>query len=195
MAKTIDTDRLMSDCGQEVPQPGSDDVDGFIQIRIINQRITDNGRFLVITEEHRIDIFALNRLTKIDQYNQLSLYIYDIFASYLDYRRKEDFCLQLVRMFIEETIEVITSPQYSAFINLPKGTGQAELVRLIISHMTQQKQAAIQDSTVFNDLQKLLLSHLRNHSLPISPNSMSKTLSRAVDQVVKGLPANPYSQG
>lgn len=28
MAKTIDTDRLLSDWGQEVPQPGSDDVDG-----------------------------------------------------------------------------------------------------------------------------------------------------------------------
>ena len=185
----------MSDCGQEVPQSGNDDVDGFIKVRIVKERVTANGRYLIITEERVIDIFALNRLTKMDQYNRLSQYVYSIFAGYLDHRLKEDFCLQLVKMFIDGTIEIITNPQYGAFINLPKGKGQAELIRLIISHMTQQKQAAIQDSTVFNDLQKLLLSHLRNHSLPISPNSMSKTLSRAVDQVVKGLPANPYSQG
>ena len=88
--------------------------------------------------------------------------------------------MQLVRMFIEGTVEIVTTPQYGAFINLPKGKGQAELIRLIISHMTSQKRAAIQDSTVFNALKKLLLSHLRNHSQPIPVNSMSSTLGRIV---------------
>jgi dsRNA-specific ribonuclease len=68
--------------------------------------------------------------------------------------------------------------------------GQAELVRLIISHMTQQKLAAIQDKTAFNDLKHLLMEHLRKQCQPIPVNSMSKTLLRAVEQVVKGLPVN-----
>ena len=180
MAKDIDTGELLSGCGQEVPQPDKVDVDGLIQIRIVSQRITADGRYLVVTEERVIDIYALNRLTKIEQYNHHSQYVYSIFASYLDNSRKEDFCMQLVRMFIEGTVEIVTTPQYGAFINLPKGKGQAELIRLIISHMTSQKRAAIQDSTVFNALKKLLLSHLRNHSQPIPVNSMSSTLGRIV---------------
>jgi hypothetical protein len=190
MAKTIDTDRLMSDCGQEIPQSGNDDVDGFMQIHIVNRRVSANGRYLIITEERVIDILALDRLTQIDQFKQLSLYVYTIFASYLDHKLRDDFCLQVFKMFMNGIIEIITNPECGGIINFPMNKGQAELVRLIISHMTQQKLAAIQDKTAFNDLKHLLMEHLRKQCQPIPVNSMSKTLLRAVEQVVKGLPVN-----
>ena len=188
MAKTIDTDRLLSDWGQEVPQPGSDDVDGFIQIRTIRRWISRDGRYLYIDYEQTIDLHALNRLTQIDQFKHLSLYVYTIFASYLDHKLRDDFCLQVFKMFMNGIIEVVTNPECGGIINFPMNKGQAELVRLIISHMTQQKLAAIQDKTAFNDLKHLLMEHLRKQCQPIPVNSMSKTLLRAVEQVVKGLP-------
>lgn len=194
MATTTDMDRLLSDCGEDSQQSGNDDVDGCTQMHLVNEQVSPDGHYYTAYVQIVVDLFAVSRLSKLDQYNVLSQYVYNLFASYLDYRRKEDFCLQLVRMFIEETIEVITSPQYGAFINLPKTTGQAELVRLIISYMSPQKQASIHDSTTFNALKNLLLQHLRKQSLAISVNSMSKTLSRAVEQVLKQLPVNPDSQ-
>ena len=190
MAKTIDTDRLMSDCGQEIPQSGNDDVDGCIKIRTIRRWISRDGRYLYIDYEQTIDLQALNRLTQIDQFKQLSLYVYTIFASYLDHKLRDDFCLQVFKMFMNGIIEIITNPECGGIINFPMNKGQAELVRLIISHMTQQKLAAIQDKTAFNDLKHLLMEHLRKQCQPIPVNSMSKTLLRAVELVVKGLPVN-----
>ena len=194
MATTTDTDRLLSDCGEDSHQSGNDDVDGCTQMHLVNEQVSPDGHYYTAYVQIVVDLFAVQRLSKLDQYNVLSQYVYNLFASFMDYQRKEDFCLQLVRMFIAGTLEVVATSQQGVFINLPKSTGQAELVRLIISYMSPQKQASIHDSTTFNALKNLLLQHLRKQSLAISVNSMSKTLSRAVEQVLKQLPVNPDSQ-
>lgn len=194
MATITDTDRLLSDCREDNQQSGNDDVDGCISFRNLDMRMSPDGRKFILIVEQTIPTKVIKNLSKLDQYKFHSQNIYALFASFLDYQRKEDFCMKLVGMFIDNKIEILETSLHEVFINLPKSTGQAELVRLIISYMSPQKQASIHDSTTFNALKNLLLQHLRKQSLAISVNSMSKTLSRAVEQVLKQLPVNPDSQ-
>ena len=182
MAKTIDTDRLLSDWGQEVPQSANDGVDGCIEVRTIGVRVSDDNKYLIITEERIIDLQMVSRLSRLEQFKRQALYVYSVFAQYLDHSIKANFCQHLLQMLIAGTIEVTTDSIGTTFINLPKGKGQAELIRLLISHMTAQKLAAIRDSAGFNTLKYLLIEHLRKQSLPITVNSMSSTLRRAVNK-------------
>ena len=141
-----------------------------------------DGRFLIITTVQRIDLYAAKRFTQKKQYEQQALYVYDILARYMDNSTTIDFCRQLVLLFLQGTIEIFTDSMGATFINLPTGKGQAELIRLIVSHMTAQKQQAIHDSNHFNALKYLLIEHLRQRCHPITVNSMSSTLRRVVNE-------------
>lgn len=180
MAIPLDKDRLLSDCRDEDLQSDMAGVEGICYERTIGYRYSDDKRYLIITKEQVIDLYAVNRLGKRDQYEQQALYIYGIFARYLDVMAKADFCQQLVEMLMAGVIEITTDCLGTTFINLPQGKGQAELIRLIVSHMTAQKQQAIHDSNHFNALKYLLIEHLRKQCSPITVNSMSVTLQRAI---------------
>ena len=84
MAIPLDKDRLLSDCRDEDLQSDMTGVEGICYERTIGYRYSDDKRYLIITKEQVIDLYAVNRLGKRDQYEQQALYIYGIFARYLD---------------------------------------------------------------------------------------------------------------
>ena len=71
MATTTDTDRLLSDCGEDSHQSGNDDVDGCTQMHLVNEQVSPDGHFYTAYVQIVVDLFAVQRLSKLDQYNVL----------------------------------------------------------------------------------------------------------------------------
>ena len=81
MATTTDTDRLLSDCGEDSHQSGNDDVDGCTQMHLVNEQVSPDGHYYTACVQIVVDLFAVQRLSKLDQYNVLSQCVYNLFAS------------------------------------------------------------------------------------------------------------------
>jgi len=121
-----------------------------------------------------------DQLTHMDEYERQAKNIIVLIREYIGYQKRELLCNALKDLLYNHTIEVTTDAQGHLIINILKNNMQASFLRLLIQHMTPQKQEQLQSSQGFNRLKHLLLAHLRHKSSPINVNSMSVTLRRAV---------------
>ena len=149
-------------------------------IRILNSRVSDNGQSLIVIEEIRLNLEAINKLAHLDEYRQQAQNICRLFARYIDRHEIEELCRQLVNMLSAGIIEY---QQGCQLVNIPMGKGQAEFVRLILNHMTQQRRKTIGEKQPFNELKHLLLEHMRHQGQRLHINSISVTLRRAINSL------------
>ena len=149
-------------------------------VRTIQWRFSDDGHYLVVTEERTIDLRAVRQIQLADEYARQAQTICAIFSEYIDYQKRQLLCDNLKNMLCTGIIAVQTDAQGLIVINILKNKQQASFLRLLIQHMTLQKQRQLQNSAGFNCLKHLLMERLRQQSNTIDVNSISVTLRRAV---------------
>ena len=152
-------------------------------VHVVNVRLSDDKRFLTLTEERTIDLLEVDLMAREEQWVQQACFIVAIFREYVDYQRRDVLQRQLRDLLRRRVIEYAVSGAGEAYVNVLRNTGQAGLIRLLLSCVTTQKRQALRcDRQVFTRLKRLLLKRLRHQGQPLSVNSISVTLQRAVSQ-------------
>lgn len=152
-------------------------------VHVVNVRLSDDNRYLTLTEERTIDLLEIDLLTRDEQWERQACLIGNLFREYVDYHQRDNLQRQLRELLRRRIIEYDVNGEGEAFINVLRNTGQANLIRLLLSHATSQKRHALQgDRQVFTRLKRLLLQRLRHQGQPLSVNSLSVTLQRAVSR-------------
>jgi hypothetical protein len=148
--------------------------------RLVGVNMSEDGRFLTLTEERTIDLQAAELLAHEDEHYRQAHFISNIFGNYINYKTRTDLYTELVQLLNRGIIELLRNGDGLAIVNILKNTGQARFVRLILSHMTPQKRHALLFSQDFGTLKHLLMERLRHQGNTIHVNSISVTLKRAV---------------
>lgn len=151
--------------------------------RVTGRCLSEDGRYMYIYKVEVIDLQAVRLLSHADQYERQAQVVCTLLARYIDYRLRADFCRLLRDLLAAGTVEVLTNSQGPTTLNILSNTGQSQLLRIIVGHMTPQKLLSMGQSEEFNTLKRLLLLHLRHQGQPISVNSLSVTLRRVVEEL------------
>ena len=146
--------------------------------------LSEDGRYMYIYKVEVIDLHAVRLLSHADEYERQAQVVCTLLAKYIDYRQRTDFCRLLKELLAAGVVEVHTDSQGVPTLNILTNTGQTRLLRIVVSHLTPQKQQSIAQSQGFNTLKRFLLLHLRHQGQPISVNSFSVTLQRVVKELV-----------
>ena len=148
--------------------------------QLVSINLSDDRQFLMLTEKKVINLKAVDLLTHEDERIRQAYHISCIFDRYIDHSRRLQLVEELKEMLALHFIELKMDDQGDHIINVLRNKGQATLLRLLIRYATPQKRHVLRQSRPFNDLKHLLMQRLRHMGTPISVNSLSVTLSRAI---------------
>lgn len=149
--------------------------------QLVSINLSDDRQFLMLTEKKVINLKAVDLLTHEDERIRQAFHISRIFDRYIDHSRRLQLVEELKGMLALHIIELKMDNQGDYVINVLRNKGQASLLRLLIRYMTPQKRNGLAQSRPFNDLKHLLMQRMRHMGLLIPVNSLSVTLSRAIN--------------
>jgi hypothetical protein len=153
--------------------------------QLVSINLSDDRQYLLLTEKKVINLKAVDLLTHEDERIRQAYYISSIFDRYIDHSRRLQLVEELKKMLALCIIELKMDDHGDYIINVIRNKGQAALLRLLIRYTTPQKRHSLTQSRPFNDLKHLLMLRMRHMGTPIPVNSLSVTLSRAVNAIVK----------
>lgn len=148
--------------------------------QLVSINLSDDRQYLLLMEKKVINLKVVDLLTHEDERIRQAYHISSIFDRYIDHSRRMQLVEELKEMLTRHLIELKIDDQGDYIINVLRNKGQASLLRLLISHVTPQKRLILKQSRPFNDLKHLLMVRMRHMGMPISVNSLSVTLSRAI---------------
>lgn len=151
--------------------------------QLVSINLSDDRQYLMLTEKKVINLKAVDLLTHEDERLRQAYYISSIFDRYIDHSRRLQLVEELKEMLALYIIELKMDDRGDHIINVLRNKGQASLLRLLVRYMTPQKRNGLAQSRPFNDLKHLLLQRMRHMGIPIPVNSLSVTLSRAVNSI------------
>ena len=135
----------------------------------------------MLMEKKVINLKVVDLLTHEDECIRQAYHISCIFDRYIDHSRRLQLVEELKEMLVLRFIELKMDDQGDHIINVLRNKGQATLLRLLIRYATPQKRHVLRQSRPFNDFKHLLMQRLRHMGMPIPINSLSVTLSRAIN--------------
>lgn len=153
--------------------------------KLVSINLSDDRQYLLLTEKKIISLKVIDLLAHEDERVRQAYHISTIFDKYIDHTRRIELVDALRDLLSRRMIALELDNQGETVINILRNKGQASLLRLVIGFMTPQKYRTLSQSGPFNDLKHLLLLRMRHLGLPISVNSLSVTLSRAINSPVK----------
>ena len=149
--------------------------------QLVSINLSDDRQFLMLMEKKVINLKIVDLLTHEDERIRQAYHISCIFDRYIDHSRRLQLVEELKGMLTLRIIELKMDDQGDHIINVLRNKGQASLLRLLIRYVTPQKRLILKQSRPFNDLKHLLIQRMRHMGMPIHVNSLSVTLSRAVN--------------
>lgn len=152
--------------------------------QLVSINLSDDRQYLMLMEKKVINLKAVDLLSHEDERIRQAYCISSIFDRYIDHSRRLQLVDELKEMLTLRIIELNMDDHGDYIINVLRNKGQASLLRLLIRYTTPQKRHGLTQSQPFNDLKHLLMQRLRHMGIPIPVNSLSVTLSRAVNAIV-----------
>ena len=184
MAKDDDTDRMVSAGSTQDCLPTVGATAGCTSVRTIDRRLSEDGRYLIITEERVFDLYAIQQLTRGDEHHQHAQMLCSRLNRYLDRKKQETLCEHLTTMLCSRRLEWHCDAQGRSYFDIVGNTTQAEMMHELLNHMTRQKLQSLQhESKAFNELKNLLMDLLQYQGEPLKINSISVTLKRALKEL------------
>lgn len=148
--------------------------------QLVSINLSDDRKYLLLTEKKVINLKVVDLLAHEDERIRQAFFISKIFDRYIDHSRRLQLVEELKGMLTLRFIELKMDDQGEHIINVLRNKGQASLLRLLIRYATPQKRMNLKQSQPFNDLKHLLMQRMRHMGTPISVNSLSVTLNRAI---------------
>ena len=148
--------------------------------QLVSIDLSEDQQFLMLTEKKIINLKGIDLLAHEDERTRQAFYITSIFDRYIDHTRRIELVEELKHLLVLRIIELKIDEKGDHIINVLRNKGQAGLLRLLVSYMTQPKLRGLNDSKSFNELKHLLLLRMIHQGMLIPVNSMSVTLSRAI---------------
>lgn len=149
--------------------------------QLVSINLSDDRQFLMLMEKKVINLKVVDLLTHEDERIRQAYHISCIFDRYIDHSRRLQLVEELKEMLALRFIELKMDDQGDHIIKVLRNKGQASLLRLLIRYVTPQKRMILKQSRPFNDLKYLLMVRMRHMGMPIPINSLSVTLSRAIN--------------
>lgn len=155
--------------------------DSLTSTQLVSINLSDDRQYLMLTEKKIINLKVVDLLTHEDERIRQAYYITSIFDRYIDHSRRLQLVEELKEMLALHIIELKMDDQGYHIINVLRNKGQASLLRLLIRYTTPQKRKVLTQSGPFNILKHLLMQRMRHMGISIPVNSLSVTLSRAIN--------------
>ena len=156
--------------------------------QLVSIKLSDDRKYLMLTEKKIINLKAVDLLAHEDERIRQAYHITRIFDRYIDHTRRLELVEKLKDLLAMRIIELKMDERGEHIVNVLRNKGQAALLRLIVGYTTVQKRQTLTQSRPFNDLEHLLLQRMRRQGGCIPVNSLSVTLTRAINTKVKTLP-------
>ena len=153
--------------------------------QLVSINLSDDRQYLMLTEKKIINLKSIDLLAHDDERTRQAYQISCIFNRYIDHNQRLKMVEELKELLVLRIIELKMDEQGEYIINVLRNKGQARLLRLLLRYTTSQKRSALTQSRPFNDLKHLLLQRMRHLGTRIPINSLSVTLSRAVNIPIK----------
>lgn len=154
--------------------------DDFTSTQLVSINLSEDSQYLMLTEKKLINLKAIDLLAHEDERVRQAYNISRIFDRYIDHTQRIRLVEELKELLFLRIIELRMDDQGEHIINVLRNRGQTTLLRLLLKYTTPQKRHSLTQSQAFNTLKRLLMQRMRHQGLPISINSLSVTLSRAV---------------
>ena len=155
--------------------------DSLTSTQLVSINLSDDRQYLTLTEKKIINLKVVDLLTHEDERIRQAYHITRIFDRYIDHSCRLQLVEELKEMLALHFIELKMDDQGDHIINVLRNKGQASLLRLLIRYTTPQKRNSLAQSGPFNDLKHLLMQRMRHMGISIPVNSLSVTLSRAIN--------------
>jgi len=153
--------------------------------QLVSINLSDDKQYLMLTEKKIINLKGIDLLTHEDERIRQAYHISCIFDRYIDHTRRLELVEELKDLLAVRLIELKMDDQGEYLVNVVRNKGQATLLRLLLKYTTPRKRQTLMQSQAFNTLKHLLLQRLRHQGIRISVNSLSVTLSRAINNPIK----------
>jgi hypothetical protein len=154
--------------------------DDLTSTQLVSINLSEDRQYLMLTEKKLINLKAIDLLAHEDERVRQAYHISRIFDRYIDHTLRIHLVEELKELLTLRVIELNMDEQGEHVINVLRNKGQTALLRLLLKYTTPQKRHSLTQSLPFNTLKHLLMQRMRHQGLPISVNSLSVTLSRAV---------------
>lgn len=148
--------------------------------QLVSIKLSDDRKYLMLTEKKIINLKAVDLLAHEDERIRQAYHITRIFDRYIDHTRRLELVEELKGLLAQRFIELKMDDQGEHIVNVLRNKGQTALLRLLLKYTTSQKRCSLTEKQPFNTLKHLLMQRMRHQGLPISVNSLSVTLTRAV---------------
>lgn len=154
--------------------------DDLTSTQLVSINLSEDRRYLMLIEKKLINLKAIDLLAHEDERVRQAYHISRMFDRYIDHNQRNRMVEELNELLVLRVIELKTNEQGEPIVNVLRNKGQTALLRLLLKYTTPQKRHSLKQSQPFNALKRLLMERMRHQGLPISVNSLSVTLSRAV---------------
>lgn len=154
--------------------------DNFTSTQLVSINLSEDNQYLMLTEKKLISLKIIDLLAHEDERVRQAYHISCIFNRYIDHAQRIHLVEELKELLTLHVIELRLDERGEHVINVLRNKGQTTLLRLLLKYTTPQKRHSLTQSQPFNTLKRLLMQRMRHQGLPISVNSLSVTLSRAV---------------
>ena len=174
MAKKDDTLSRLVAGGATFPLPSLPTCGEVSSEHVVYSSMSKDGRYLRQVIIRITDMDSVKSLTMEKQFRQQANCIRSLFAQYIDFKRREEFCDRLTEL---------VNAKGDCYINIPKGSGQSEFFRLLLHYMTPQKLNTLHDKEGFKCLRQALRMNVRQFGQVLNNNSLGVTLHRIIDKL------------
>lgn len=151
--------------------------------QLVSINLSEDRKYLLLTEKKIINLKAVDLLAHEDERIRQAYHISCIFDRYIDHSRRMELVEDLKELLTLRMIELKMDDQGEYIVNVLRNKGQAGLLRLLLSYTTSRKRQALMQSQPFNELKHLLIQRMRHQGIRIPVNSISVTLSRAINNL------------
>ncbi len=183
MAKKDDTLSRLVAGGATFPLPSLPTCGEVSSEHVVYSSMSKDGRYLRQVIIRITDMDSVKSLTMEKQFRQQANCIRSLFAQYIDFKRREEFCDRLTELLTANKIEWQVNAKGDCYINIPKGSGQSEFFRLLLHYMTPQKLNTLHDKEGFKSLRQALRMNVRQFGQVLNNNSLGVTLHRIIDKL------------
>lgn len=159
--------------------------DDLTSTQLVSINLSDDRQYLMLTEKKLISLRTIDLLAHEDERIRQAYQITRIFDRYIDHSRRLELVERLKDLLTLRIIELKMDDRGEHIVNVLRNKGQAAVLQILLSHFTQKKIQSLNEAEVFNTLKHLLMQRMQHQSTPIHVNSISVTLRRAVDHVLR----------